>query len=451
VRRPLPFFTPHDRPAYTDATLGRALAAGIDPSGEVLDPIMPRYMLEPRDLAILVFYLKHLSSEFPPGVSEETLDFATIIAPDVSAADRDAMLMPLKTFIANRNARVPLFKGRVKSGVYAEEMDLSYRKLSLSVWELKGAPDTWQGQLKAFYRSKPVFAVLGGIAKQTWQPMHDFCNRNSVPCIMPIVEQPVLSDENWYVLYTSRGPAREGEAAARYLQMQQGLAGSPFRVVQVYRDRGKASIIAAAFRDALSSQGAEPPIDVVLHGDDPPAPELLNTISGGEPGSTVAALWLDADDLKRISFSTGRPGAGMVLVSGGILGEKWAEVPAQARGYAYMTYPHRLPQERKKIQMVVTEWLKQNRLPQSNIKISADIYAMGTMLTEVFMHMKRNYYRDHFLDVFDMMADQTYTVLNYPRLSFGPGQRYASKGCYIVQLTEGPNPELVPKSDWVIH
>jgi hypothetical protein len=76
---------------------------------------------------------------------------------------------------------------------------------------------------------------------------------------------------------------------------------------------------------------------------------------------------------------------------------------------------------------------------------------MGTMLTEVFMHMKRNYYRDHFLDVFDMMADQTYTVLNYPRLSFGPGQRYASKGCYIVQLTEGPNPELMPKSDWVIH
>ena len=39
----------------------------------------------------------------------------------------------------------------------------------------------------------------------------------------------------------------------------------------------------------------------------------------------------------------------------------------------------------------------------------------------------------------------------YERISFGPGQRYASKGCYIVQLSKGDRPELVRKSDWVVH
>ena len=39
----------------------------------------------------------------------------------------------------------------------------------------------------------------------------------------------------------------------------------------------------------------------------------------------------------------------------------------------------------------------------------------------------------------------------YERLSFGPGQRYASKGCYIVQLGRGGSTELVQKSDWVIQ
>jgi hypothetical protein len=51
--------------------------------------------------------------------------------------------------------------------------------------------------------------------------------------------------------------------------------------------------------------------------------------------------------------------------------------------------------------------------------------------------------------VIGMVADQPSAV--YGRLSFGPGQRYAAKGCYIVQLGKGPDPELVKKSDWVIH
>jgi hypothetical protein len=50
-----------------------------------------------------------------------------------------------------------------------------------------------------------------------------------------------------------------------------------------------------------------------------------------------------------------------------------------------------------------------------------------------------------------MMVDQDYAIAVYPRLTFGTGQRYASKGCYIVQLGKGQKPALIRKSDWVIH
>jgi hypothetical protein len=63
----------------------------------------------------------------------------------------------------------------------------------------------------------------------------------------------------------------------------------------------------------------------------------------------------------------------------------------------------------------------------------------------------QNLYRDRLLELFDMMGDQYYNIALYPRFSFGQGQRYASKGCYIVQLTEMPEPALVKRSDWVIH
>jgi hypothetical protein len=41
--------------------------------------------------------------------------------------------------------------------------------------------------------------------------------------------------------------------------------------------------------------------------------------------------------------------------------------------------------------------------------------------------------------------------IDFERLSFGPGQRYMSKGCYIIQLASGSQPEMIRKSDWVIH
>jgi hypothetical protein len=60
-----------------------------------------------------------------------------------------------------------------------------------------------------------------------------------------------------------------------------------------------------------------------------------------------------------------------------------------------------------------------------------------------------NLYRDHLLDVMSMQMDVT--VRDYERFSFGPGQRYVSKGCYIIQLGPGAVPALLPRSEWVIH
>jgi hypothetical protein len=48
-----------------------------------------------------------------------------------------------------------------------------------------------------------------------------------------------------------------------------------------------------------------------------------------------------------------------------------------------------------------------------------------------------------------MQRDQI--LPDYLRLSFGPGQRYASKGCFIMQVGPGASPALIRKSEWVIH
>ena len=82
-------------------------------------------------------------------------------------------------------------------------------------------------------------------------------------------------------------------------------------------------------------------------------------------------------------------------------------------------------------------------------KIAGKVASLSSVLTEVFMAWRSNFYRDYMFDIID--GSMLMVTSPYERISFGPGQRYASKGCYIVQLSKGATPELVRKSDWVVH
>ncbi len=205
-------------PPYTDETLARVLRTGVDPAGRVLNRAMPRYDLGDRDMAVLTYYLKHLSTDTDPGADEQTIRFATVVTEGVPDADRDAMLAVVRAHISARNTQTRPYERRAKAGpFYKTEKFGAYRKLALDVWELKGPADTWREQLEAYYRAKPVFALLGGIAAGPWAPIHKFCEEHEIPSIFPITEQPVVSDSDWYTLYFSKGLYQEGEAAARYL------------------------------------------------------------------------------------------------------------------------------------------------------------------------------------------------------------------------------------------
>jgi len=445
-RKHLPSYLqpPDIRPAYTDAMLADVIRTGIDPGGRKLDPIMPLYLLEGRDLDILVYYLKNLSSSPSPGATDRTLRFATIVSEEVRKGDRDAMLLALSAYIKDRQSKAYYYKARTRRQLFAEEMDLSYRELTLATWELKGTPDTWRSQLEAYYRKEPVFALLGGIVKGSWSPIHEFCEKNRIPCIFPVTDQPVLSDNDWYTLYFSKGPYQEGEAVAKFLKDKGGPA------VQIYRKTDEGMRLAQGYRDTAKKLGVPAADEVALNPDEEITDSFWSSvIEKYRDGSLI--LWLGIDDLTRIARTADADLPVAFFASSTVLGQSLNLLPEKMRQRTFITYPFRLPDDRKRIDHIVKPWLKVKKIPETNLAVSTEMYFLGTLLTDVFMHMQRNYYRDYFLDVIDMLQDESDTIANYPRLSFGPGQRYASKGCYIVQLSAGKKPRIIRKSDWVIH
>lgn len=456
------FPLPPRRPAYTDETLAEVIRSGATPMGGTLNDVMPRYLLEDEDMALLLSYLKGLSSHYSPGVSATALHFATVITDEVSPEERTAMLAPLEHYIAIKNNQARAYRAPGnKSRQMAENMlvskELATRTLTLSRWILKGPPETWRKQLEEYNRKEPVFALLGGISSREWKPIHDFSEANRIPCLFPITNLPVISETDWYTLYPSKGYYQEGEAAARYLHTD-GVLPQGAAVVQIVRDSPEGRALAAGFRQTWLDSGHGTPPTVLLKAGQTLTKGILRKATEGK--KTAALMVWDGPEsvpaLQSLAASGKRPLP--LFLSARYLGKKLWTLPELIRPFTYISYPYTFALSVTYSTMGNAKLQDDQRqtLGQTDVTIknhAQEIASLDTTLTQIvtmaLMDLRGNYYRDNFFDVIGMIADQPSSV--FGRLSFGPGQRYASKGCYVVQLTKGPRPELVKKSGWVIH
>jgi hypothetical protein len=311
-------------------------------------------------------------------------------------------------------------------------------------WQLDGAASTWRGQLEARNAKEPVFALLGGITGEEWQPVRDFAEAHQIPTILPITDFPVVSGSDWYTLYFSQGLYQEGAAAAASLGRSREVAAED-SVVQVFRDTKEGRALAAGFAATWRSLGRKPPANRILSADGPLPPDLTGKLSGQEMPS-VLLLWLGREAvpiLERLALGERRPKE--VYLSAGLLGPGPWSLPEPVREFASFTFPFRLPQDEAMHPDYAKSWLSARGLSFDERRISTRMYTLMLLMNQAIPKMRRNFYRDNLLDQIDLS-----TVHGYPdfdRLSFGPGQRYASKECHIVTLSRGPNPILIKKSD----
>jgi hypothetical protein len=69
--------------------------------------MMPRFDLADSDMRALLAYLRQLSDASSPGVTPRVAQFATVIAPGVAPAAREAFLGVLQASFAERPPEAP--------------------------------------------------------------------------------------------------------------------------------------------------------------------------------------------------------------------------------------------------------------------------------------------------------------------------------------------------------
>lgn len=425
------------RAPYTAAALATALRSGIDASGNVLTALMPRYDIDDDAVELLAQYLASLNSVKVPGISETTIRLATVVLPDADPQAAEAMLAVLRAFVAGKNGGSRSEARRRETG--SDWMYQAYRTWQLDVWRLEGPSEGWLAQLASRYRENPVFALVSGIGGMQWQTVETFCQQVEIPCVLP--NAPTPSGPGFYSVYFTPGGALEGAVLARHLDSD--ADGGP--VVQVFRSDGFGSDCAAALRYGLAASKA---IDVPVAREERVTDRLRSALAAVSPGYRLV-LWLDAHDLASVvADPTLRTGVREVYASASLVpagGRTGMDLPAGMR----MVYPYDLPQQRDVRLARAKAWFGARKIALVDERVQANTFFAATLVGDVLGHVANALSRDHFLERLEHMASLVPNTSYYPRISLAPGQRFASKGGYVVALVDA-NAQVAPLGAWIL-
>jgi hypothetical protein len=334
-----------------------------------------------------------------------------------------------------------------------------------------------------------VFALVSGVSNSTWQPVHDFCDSEHVPCWFPSVDVPG-KDQSLYAFYFSGGVTLESSVLARHLLDQKE---PPKRVVQIYRDTDAGRAAAQSLTHSLAGSAITIE-DRVLSADLAAEDALRQALGNVKPADSVM-FWLRPDDiaaLGKVEAVSGKSYFSSVLGKA-----EQAQLPAQWRANSSLVYLHELPENRLKNIDNFNVWLNMSKIPLVDQSMQSEVFFAMNFLTDTLSEMLDNLYRDYLIEraenmlsvregikseqetrdrvalgrVGDMVrkhgapttaeasripiltqdnAVKSKGTTLYPNLSLGPDQRFASKGGYIVRFANESGNRVMAQSELIV-
>lgn len=478
---------------YTSETFNQAVVHGKNNRGREMNVAMPRFDLDESALKALAAYLKQLSSEWSPGVTQSSIRFATVITPDVDPVRRKTMIDMLQAIFRQknsntRNALQPQTRHHMTSAV---ELILgTERTWDLDIWELQGAPETWGAQLEERYRNQPVFALISGMSTSTWQPIHDFCEQGKIPCWFPSVDLPVTVPSQ-YSLYFSGGVALEAKVLASHILNSEAL---PKHLVQIFRDDSVGRAASQELEHALT--GSSINVENQVISENAAATDSLKGVLAKVKSGDVVVYWLRQDDISAlVKF---KPVRGVTnYFSSRLANAEHIPLAPAWKSNSHLVYLYELPSKREMNLAYFHAWIDLHKFPLVDEAMQSEIFFALNYMTDTSAEMLNNLYRDYLVERAETMMDKregskaeqetrdrvslgrpgdmdrrhgemrtkvearltipgqasaaiSHGTTIYPHLSLGPGQRFASKGGYIIRFADNRSDNLIEESGWIV-
>lgn len=402
--------------AFSAETIIKAVTGGIDPSGNRLDSAMPRYTLSVGDSADLIAYLKRLTSNTDPGLTETTIRLGTLLPTSGPLAGIGlAMKDMLSAYFDEVNAQ---------GGIYN-------RKIQLEVAEFTGDADSTTKNLRRLLEDDPIFALIAPFAPNLEQDVLLQSESRNVPQIGPYTlfpdNDPIRSRTTFYL---RQGLNDEAAAMVNYAAEVLHLKNTTARVIapanpnfqktaeeikqqSLIRDLGHVSLRAY--------QTGQFPGEAIAAELERQSPKVIYFFGSDEELRVL---------LKRTEGLKPKP---YVFCSGALTGT--TVFNQSFYNPVFMSLPS-LPSAPKNTDEFF-RLIKQHRLLMHHFPAQALAYSAAKLLTEGLQRTGRKLSRKKLITTLEQIARFDTGLIS--TLSFGPGQHLGSRKVRMISAAAKDN------------
>jgi ABC-type branched-subunit amino acid transport system substrate-binding protein len=413
------------RKAYSGKLLIRAIARGLDASGNPLDSVMPRYRLTHEQAADLIAYLEVLGREADPGVTETSLKIGVVLPPASVTGSARAIREVIAAFALQVNEQ---------GGLYGRQLQFAFVNAPAEVEARAGA-------IRDFIEAEQPFALISSYLTGCEEEVGRYLEENKIPLIGPIAlyakDEP---SRHKHVFHLVAGLAGQGEALGRFAAQRPELSHSTALMVRREGD-DEIRAMSATIGKRLMDGGWVAARDVALaENSTPDWAALLRS------GDTCSVFWFapasGLDEFYRAAVKAGS--YPFLFAPSALAGNELLSAPPGFAGRIFSSFPTLPSDQTSAGRSELSKLAGKGHSFDGNFPRMA--LASAKLLAHGLRQMGKEVSREKLVETLENLYD--YDTAQTPAVTFNRNRRMGAAGAHVAGI-DTERKSLVLPSTWV--
>lgn len=416
-------------PPYTERAVELALTRGLDPAGNKLLNVMPRYQMSREDMADLLAYLKRLGKDIDPGVSDERIVIGTVL--------------PTREDLAGIGQAI-----KAVTTAYFEEVNsqggIYNRKVELKFIGTAETPAATSANVRRFIQTELVFALTGAFTAGADSELASLMNELEVPLVGPLTLYPQVGYPlNRHVFYLLSGT--DGQARALVNFASQKLPDKKAGVAVVYPESELAAGVLEAIKDQCQKKSCGPLETYSYQRARFDAPACASKLSQTNKnivfflgtGEEGLALMKEADKLRW---------SPLLYLPGAAVGKEVFDAPLSFNRKIFISFPTSPVDQTAEGIAEFRALATKHKLPATHLATQLSAYSAAKILVEGLKRTGKDVSREKLIETLEGLRQ--YATGLTPAVTYGPNNRIGAMGAYVITI-DLEKKEFLPASAWV--